>query len=280
MTVPFNLASFAGNVSSTGTANPSAISDIANTSTGALGFPVGTTAQRNGTPVTGMTRINSTTNVLESYYNGSWVTISTFTPPGPTVIGEAYGGGYYAGKISTTGNGVATHYLIIAPKATGQTTLYWTDPNSNNPNTTSVIDGPGNTNAMNSSTYPAAQWIKNLTIGGYNDWYMPALNEVITLYYFLKPDTTANYAGFGSNANAVSPQPLNTNYNTASPAQSPAQTTATAFRTGGSEEITTLYSSTIYSATQVYNLNFSNGIYAAQYKNNGTPCRAVRRIPI
>ena len=208
----------------------------------------------------------------------------TITPPsggsGPTTIGEAYGGGYYAGKISTTGNGVATHYLIIAPKATGQTTLYWTNPNSNNPDTTSVIDGPGNTNAMNSSTYPAAQWIKNLTIGGYNDWYMPALNEVITLYYFLKPDTTANYAGFGSNANAVSPQPLNTNYNTASPAQSPAQTTATTFRTGGSEEITTLYSSTIYSATQVYNLNFSNGIYAGQYKNNGTPCRAVRRIPI
>lgn len=86
MTTPFNLASFADKVSSTGTANPSAISDIANTSTGALAFPVGTTAQRNGTPVNGMTRINSTTSVLEVYYNGSWVTISNL--PSPTVVGQ------------------------------------------------------------------------------------------------------------------------------------------------------------------------------------------------
>ena len=39
---------------------------------------------------------------------------SSFAPP-PTVIGQAYGGGFYAGQISTTANGVATHYLIIAP---------------------------------------------------------------------------------------------------------------------------------------------------------------------
>ena len=36
----------------------------------------------------------------------------------PSVIGEAWGGGYYGGKISTSGNGVATHYLIVAPKST------------------------------------------------------------------------------------------------------------------------------------------------------------------
>jgi len=84
MTTPFNLASFADKVSSTGTANPSAISDIANTSTGALGFPVGTTAQRNGTPVNGMTRINSTTGVLEVYYNSTWTAIYTF----PNVVGQ------------------------------------------------------------------------------------------------------------------------------------------------------------------------------------------------
>jgi hypothetical protein len=41
--------------------------------TDSLTLPVGTTAQRNGTPVTGMTRLNSTTGVTE-YYNGTnWV---------------------------------------------------------------------------------------------------------------------------------------------------------------------------------------------------------------
>ena len=49
-------------------------------STGSLTLPVGTTAQRPGTPANGMTRINTTANTLEVYstYTGSWNTISTF----------------------------------------------------------------------------------------------------------------------------------------------------------------------------------------------------------
>jgi hypothetical protein len=35
-------------------------------------------------------------------------------------IGDAYEGGYYAGEISTSGNGVATHRLVVAPKSSGQ----------------------------------------------------------------------------------------------------------------------------------------------------------------
>ena len=41
--------------------------------TGALDLPVGTTAQRPATPVTGMWRFNSTTNGLEYYNGSSWV---------------------------------------------------------------------------------------------------------------------------------------------------------------------------------------------------------------
>jgi hypothetical protein len=33
----------------------------------------------------------------------------------PTTIGQAFGGGFYAGQISTTANSVATHYLIVGP---------------------------------------------------------------------------------------------------------------------------------------------------------------------
>jgi len=46
------------------------------TSTDAMILPKGTTAQRNTSPVTGMTRYNTTTNKFEGY-NGSWVELST-----------------------------------------------------------------------------------------------------------------------------------------------------------------------------------------------------------
>ena len=281
MTTPFNLASFADKVSSTGTANPSAISDIANTSTGALGFPVGTTAQRNGTPVNGMTRINSTTNVLEVYYNGSWVTISTFTPPGPTVIGQAYGGGYYAGKISTTGNGVATHYLIIAPKATGYSaTLSWQNNYTTSYGQTSLIAGPTNTSYLaTNGVHDAASFCENLTIGGYTDWYLPAESEMITLYYFLKADTTANDTSSGSNQYAVSPQPINTNFSSGSPAQ----TSASVFQTGGAEAFTGGYywTSTEASAGGARLLSWDQGgLIIAGLKTDLQKVRAVRRVAI
>lgn len=276
MTTPFNLASFADKVSSTGTANPSAISDIANTSTGALAFPVGTTAQRNGTPVNGMTRINSTTSVLEVYYNGSWVTISTFTPPGPTVIGQAWGGGYYAGQISTTGDGVATHYLIVAPLSTGETTAsFKTSDSSGDP--TSVIDGPANSATMNNTSHPAAYFCEGLTIGGYTDWYLPAQDELSVVYFNLKPGTTANY---NPNSNPYSVPPVGP-YTSGNPAQ----TTATAFQTGGSQAFTNTYywtsSQNSSNATLAVATTFDFGKPdPINGKTNSFKVRAVRRIPI
>jgi hypothetical protein len=42
----------------------------------------------------------------------------SFGPPVPGGIGAAYGGGFYAGSIGVSG--VATHYLVVAPKASGE----------------------------------------------------------------------------------------------------------------------------------------------------------------
>lgn len=78
MTTPFNLSAFANALNASGQATPSAFSDQGNTSTGGLGLPIGTTAQRPASPANGYTRINSTTNVLEVYYNGTWNTVKTF----------------------------------------------------------------------------------------------------------------------------------------------------------------------------------------------------------
>ena len=67
--------------------------------TGNLTLPVGTTAQRPGTPSTGMVRWNSTNNAAEVYNGTSWVSITSNAPPVVEylIIGGGGGGGGYIG---------------------------------------------------------------------------------------------------------------------------------------------------------------------------------------
>lgn len=202
----------------------------------------------------------------------------------PTVIGQAYGGGYYAGQISTTADGVATHYLVVAPKTTGQIYGKVWGPINTSTGVTSIIDGPGNTAALSAlgAGYVAAVWCKSLNINGYTDWYLPSRNEIAVLYYFLKPSTTLNATFSGYNSNAVSPQPINTNYTTTNPAQ----TSSTIFRSGASNEafLTGGYwSSTETDDSRAIEQVFSNGQVnnLGQTKNNNTTyTRAIRRVPV
>jgi hypothetical protein len=193
---------------------------------------------------------------------------------GPTVIGQSYGGGYYAGKINVSGT---QYYLIVAPKATGEnSSVQWKTSNTSTTGTSSVIDGPTNSSNMNNASHPAAQFCEGLSIGGYTDWYMPAKNELEVLYYYFKPTTTANNTSSGSNANAVSPEPVSTNYTTGAPAQ----TTITAYQTGNSEAFATTYyrSSTEYDATGAWSQSFSQGLQSNTLKSDSYYVRAVRRI--
>ena len=50
---------------------------VGTAATGALEIPVGTTAQRPGSPATGSIRYNSTTSRFEGYNGSAWVTIDT-----------------------------------------------------------------------------------------------------------------------------------------------------------------------------------------------------------
>lgn len=197
------------------------------------------------------------------------------------VIGQSFGGGYYAGSISTTANGVATHYLIVSPAASGQKSPgAWKTSQTNAPGTDSLINGPANSAAMNDPAYPAAYFCEGLTIGGYTDWYLPAKNELEVLYYYFKPKTDGNKTTSGSNANAVSPEPISTNYT----ASSPARTSITAFRDGGSECIgnsSLVWSSTQQSTQWAFVQYFADGDQITQLKDQ-TTCwtRAVRRVPV
>ena len=154
----------------------------------------------------------------------------------PAVIGEPFGGGYFAGYISHTADGNPTHALIVAPRATGAsgtgytlTTNYqWKTTATSTAGTTNLFDGAVNTAAMVAAgiaDHPAAQFCVNLNIGGFTDWYLPSRAEYEIAYFNLKPDTTLNFTGIGNNIYSV---PRRDNFYTTT---YPAQTYLAAFKT-------------------------------------------------
>ena len=174
-------------------------------------------------------------------------------------IGEAYGGGFFAGLISHTANGVATHGLIVAPSASGyngQATLQWKTSYTSTPGTTSPFDGAINSANMNNASHPAAQYCEGLTIGGFSDWYLPAFYELDIAYENLKPDTTSNTTAWGINPYSVPERTVNRT------AGAPAQTSLAAFQYGGAEAFVdnVHWSSTESNATYAWSMYFLNGL--------------------
>lgn len=190
-------------------------------------------------------------------------------------IGDAFGGGFFAGQISTAGNGVADYNLVIGPVASTQSTLQWKTTNTATSGTSSDIDGPTNSANMTGSN-PAGSFCNGLTVGGFSDWYMPAKNELQVCYENLKPSTNANGA-FGINPNAIPPR--TSTYTSGNPAQ----TAAAAFVTSsGAEAFATQYylSSTEFSARDCWRQNFNEGEQGNGYKNSSYRVRAVRRVAV
>ena len=203
--------------------------------------------------------------------------ITSFISTGPTTIGQAFGGGFWAGQISTAGNGVATHNLVIAPVASGEnSSKQWKTSNTSTTGTSSVIDGPTNSSNMNNASHPAAEFCEGLSIGGFSDWYMPAKNELEVCYYNLKPTTASNNTSSGTNTNAVPSR--GSNYTSGTPAQ----TSATDFKSGGAEAFAAggYWSSTEYSATDAWEQDFNGGNQNVDGKTDYRRVRAVRRVAV
>jgi hypothetical protein len=210
---------------------------------------------------------------LQALAAGNWTGI-------PPSIGDAYQGGFFAGQISTAGNGIADYNLVVGPVASAQSTLQWKTANSGTTGTSSVIDGPANSAAMNDASHPCAQFCEGLTIGGFSDWYMPARNELEVCYYNLKPTTTSNNTTRGSNANSVPTR--GSNYT----AGTPAQTSASAFITStGAEAFTAAnyWSSTQFTNPYVnyaWRQSFSYGYQVNAPKTQSNRVRAIRRVAV
>ena len=231
-------------------------------------------------------RSGSTSGTVLATSTSITINDASTTPSVPTIIGQEWGGGYYAGKISTSNNGVATHYLIVAPKSTevfGKTFI-----NGTNLNAASEIDGPTNTtNIENANGSDPARYCHNLVTGGYSDWYLPAKNELETIYFFLKPtegNTAGNYPG-ATHTNAVDPEPIGTYYTSTVPGQ----TTALAFRQGGGQHFEPSVGTANYPywcSTEHWMSDswraqrFDSGQQEVIPRSYGAWTRAVRRIPV
>ena len=200
-------------------------------------------------------------------------------------IGDAYEGGFFAGYISHTSNGVATHALIVAPAATGATgTGYtlttmkqWKTSNTTTSGTTSTFNGAVNSAAMNDANHPAAQFCEGLSIGGFTDWYMPARNELEIAYYNLKPTTASNNTSYGINAYSVPAR--GSNYT----AGTPARTSVAAFQSGGAEAFYAgdHWSSTENSSSDAWGLYFTDGEQVSYFsKDNNRRVRAFRKVAL
>ena len=210
----------------------------------------------------------------------AWSATTSFTTSVqyvPTVAGTAYGGGFYAGRMKI---GADSYALIVAPKASGESaSLAVKTSNDSTAGTTSTWNGAANTAAMiaaGAAAHPAASFCKNLTIGGYTDWVLPAKDQLELLYRQLKPDATANNTSYGANPSS---DPVGANYT----AGAPAQTAIAAFRTGGAEAFAVdsyYWTSTEYSSTYDWIQIFSSGLQGGTTKGGSYRVRAVRMVKI
>jgi len=260
-TVPTDLGT--GTVTFTATSSPSGL-----TGTGAS--PITVSGLTNGTPYT--FTVTASTPGGTSLASAA----SNSVTPALPAIGSALGGGFFAGQIGVSG--VATHNLVVGPVASAQNnSVQWKTTNTSTAGTSSVINGPANSAAMNNASHPAAQFCEGLTIGGFSDWYMPAKNELEVCYFNLKPTTTTNTTGSGTNTNAVPSRASNYTLG------NPAQTSAAAFVTSTGAEafaVDFYWSSTEYSAIAVWAQYFGSGFQNYIYKINSYRVRAVRRVAV
>jgi hypothetical protein len=206
--------------------------------------------------------------------------------PQETILGIPFGGGYFAGYISHTADSNPTHALIVAPRATGATgtgytlttNLAWKTATTTTSGTSSTFDGVANTAAMVTAgiaDHPAAEFCKNLSIGGFTDWYLPSRYELDIAYFNLKPTTDSN-GSTGINDYSV-PKRL-VNYTTSFPAK----TTAALFNSSTeSFEAGFHWSSTEQSASNARAIRFSDGLVTVTASKTTTyAVRAFRRIAL
>jgi hypothetical protein len=238
------------------------------------------------------------------------------TPPLALAPGTRIGGGYFAGYISHTADGNATHALIVASRvpsngkagargvgystagnlewaltglAAGNSLITGIEPGQllTDYNARKEFDGAVNIAIMKANlyglgAYPAAQYVDDLNsgegFGGQTDWYLPSRLELDIAYFNLKPSTVNNVTTTGANPYSV-PRRDN-NYTLVDPSQ----TGLTTFNTSTEQFVPGFHWSSTEgfpSETRALLFSFSNGSQISNaVKTQSQPVRAFRKITL
>lgn len=110
------------------------------------------------------------------------VAVSAENQPGLAAIGDAVGGGIYAGKDTIGG---IEYHIIVGDAEAEAYGLEWKTSRTTTAGTDSDTDGLANTLAMEAAgiaDHPAAEYCLNFASGGHDDWHMPARSQVTLIY--------------------------------------------------------------------------------------------------
>ena len=284
-----------------------------------------TTATGSRTLATGAVTLTIQPADLPKFYIGQKVRLAADPAQGGSTVGLAdgtviVGSGsdlsidltnirYGAGQTFTAWVIAAAWKVIVAPRAQGEAgSLQYKTANTADPVACRTLtNGPVSTAAMealNAGTvvYPMARWATDINnnggINGYQDWYIPARDELELLWRNLKPVTNNNFVGdrpvsaftynrdanistLGQNGTNDNSEPIGAAYT----ATVPTQTAATPFRSGGTEALAfgnaAYWASSEFSAVSAWSQLYSTSSPGAQStnnnKNSGYRARAVRR---
>ncbi len=191
--------------------------------------------------------------------------------------GDVVGGGFYAGQIRQADG---LYILVVAPKDGGEhDDAPWHTSTQRIDDARSFFDGRANTAAMVRAGVALAVWASGLNVNGFNDWYLPARDELEVVYRNLKPTTEENYVyRAGDNPSSV---PAGYPYT----ADTPTQTPVVAFQSDGAEAFDD--ESWYWTSTQSESLSsyawgqaFGLGSQNNNLKDNECRARAVRRMKV
>jgi hypothetical protein len=193
----------------------------------------------------------------------------------PDAIGTFWEGGYFVGLLTFGGD---IYAQVVAPKAEGQllSTHEWGKYGTEITGAASFFDGASNTKAMAESGLVIAERILDLHIAGFDDWHIPARDQLELAYRGLKPTTEENLVyRNGDNPSSVPPgYPYTIHL--------PGQTEVELFRNGGTDafDAAWYWSSTQYSASYAWVQHFDVGSQYLTYKFSHGRVRAFRSIKI
>lgn len=184
-------------------------------------------------------------------------------------IGQAYGGGFFSGVTVQDGK----RYMLITAGREHELEGEWGEYGTKIEGADSFTDGRANTEAMAAAGSELAQQVLALSIGGHNDWAIPARDQQELQYRNLKPTARENYCWSrdGDNPNSL---PIGLLYTP----ESPTKTTVGAFREGGSEAFqpTWYWSSSQRSAYLAFIMAFGVGFQGDSGKDTELRVRPVR----